>query len=91
MTLVDRIKSFLTLKPNWDSYSAPVISPQAVWRAADLMEHMQAVPTNDGGVQLECHTGKQSIEIEIDCEGNISEIAVFEEPSGMCRELGEYQ
>lgn len=87
ITLFKRLQSFLALKTNWDSYGAPPISPQAVWRAQELIEEMQAVPTVNGGVQLECHMSQQSIEIEMDSDGRITSVAVFDEPSGFCREL----
>ena len=56
------------LKKGWDSGGGKSIDPKAIETAKTIMTVLagfQAVPTKDGGVQLERHRDGESIEIEI--------------------------
>jgi hypothetical protein len=61
----------LTLKPNWDSYSADAIDPKLVHDAMNLINGLLAptspaprvVPLSSGGLQLEWH--RQGIDLEV--------------------------
>ena len=64
------IDNLLDLKHGWDSYKAPPINPKCINIAKDIAEKLlgyewQAVPTCDGGIQLESHTMIEDIEISI--------------------------
>ena len=65
------IDDMANLKDNWDSYGAAPINPKAIEIAKtinNILVGFTAVPTPNGGVQLEKHTNKDSIEIEISVE-----------------------
>jgi len=60
MMLEDRIRSFATLPPDWDSYGALPIAPDVIDRALDLLPFITvarmdvwAVPCSDGGIAFE--------------------------------------
>jgi hypothetical protein len=67
------IVSKLLLDPNWDSYGASEISPQAVEHAIKLLLNIVSedttapwvVPTSSGGIQLEWHTDEADLEVEV--------------------------
>lgn len=69
----------LKLEPNWDSYGAPKIEREQVWKAigllCDVMEHETpkpwVVPTSGGSIQLEWHEGGHDLEVYIS-EGTMS-------------------
>lgn len=67
---LSEIDVLLELEPNWDGYGAPMIDKKALEIAkrigATLSEYeWYAVPTGDGGVQLEIHLLNEDIEINI--------------------------
>jgi hypothetical protein len=70
---IEAIVSKLLLGPDWDSYGASEISPEAVEQAIKLLlgtacEDTTApwvVPTSSGGIQLEWHTDKDDLEVEV--------------------------
>lgn len=56
----DRIRSFVDLGPDWDSYGAPPIEPYAVETALRLLPFIEkaglqvfAIPCSDGGIAFE--------------------------------------
>jgi hypothetical protein len=78
MTAFEQIKK--QCKPNWDSYGAKAVDPNAVkaaiefvlvyLRPADLAPSI--VPTCDGGIQLEWHTDHLDLVIGISPSGKTS-------------------
>ncbi len=66
------LAEILQLRPDWDSYGARIIDPDAVADALTLLTetmHMHTPPpiispTNRGGIQLEWHTRGIDLEIE---------------------------
>lgn len=58
-----------SLKPNWNSYGAPVIDERCIQKAYELWRQLsgewQVVPCSDGGVQLEQHRDGFDIEITV--------------------------
>jgi len=64
----NKISGFKDLKENWDTYGAEPIHPEAIKLALGIdkvLNDFCAVPTSDGGVQLEKHSKRFDIEIEI--------------------------
>lgn len=69
----------LRLPPNWDSYGAGEIEPDAVVHALALLTVTMrpdtpapaVVPTPHGGVQLEWHTRESDLEVEITPTGRL--------------------
>lgn len=64
------LRHFRDLKKGWDTYDAEPISTQAIRTA----EHLTAVPTSSGGIQLEMHAGGVELEIEITSTGRVKGI-----------------
>ena len=66
----------LTLKENWDSYGAPIISKIAVDAALQLRKVLAAVPSfvpmSNGGVQIEWHSSGFDVELEIQPNGRLA-------------------
>jgi len=65
-----RIDSFSSLKGGWDSYEGKAVHPVAIDLAKEIAVKLagmglQAVPTPDGGVQLEAHFNNVDIEIDV--------------------------
>ena len=56
---------------NWDSYGAAPLTDIALNTADLLHSRWIAMPTNDGGVQLELHTHGIDLEIEIGPDGKV--------------------
>jgi hypothetical protein len=60
---------------NWDSYGANPVTKAALeagWCFIALLEKLQVVPTNEGGIQFEASgTGEDFIEIEFDSNGEM--------------------
>ena len=78
---------------NWDSYGAEPVT-NASLEQADLLlnwlKHIGAqdprpVPTVDGGVQLEWHTGGLDVELEINPDGKTCQFVVFKDCSLILR------
>jgi hypothetical protein len=67
------------LKPGWDSYGAPPISPDAIASARAWLAGVQIVPTSHGGVQLEWH--RHGVEVEVEFSADGKDVNVFTEPS----------
>jgi hypothetical protein len=68
-----RLRHLLSLRPDWDSYGADEIAPNAAARALELLSRLlgeqsrppDIVPSPDGGLQLEWHLPTADLEIEI--------------------------
>ena len=65
------LDSFLSLQKGWDSYGGLPPNPEAVAKAKELLSLLpdwqwQAVPGNNGSVQLEMHNNGYHIEIWIE-------------------------
>lgn len=68
-----RLLSFLDLEPDWDSFGASTPRQDAIEAAFELLMLVarpstpapQAVPTTDGGVQLEWHQYGIDLEVEV--------------------------
>lgn len=73
--LITRIERFSELEENWDSYGGLPTNPLAIRTACSFFQHLQAVPTGRGGVQLEYH-GEHDIEIVISEKGRITSVCV---------------
>src|SRR6266851_8436106 len=81
------LQELLKLPANWDSYGARMIRAEVVAEAADLLRKIvqpdtpqpAVVPTVQGGVQLEWHTGGIDLEIEIEQPGRFH--VSYEEPN----------
>lgn len=80
-----KLAELLDLPPNWDSYGAKPVNPETAVYAINLLfdvmnDEMPApsvVPTNRGGVQLEWHTTRGDLEIEIEAPYKVG--AFFED------------
>ncbi len=63
------LRKMADLEPNWDSYGAVPINPNAIARAILMLDSLQGdwtpVPMSDGGVQLELHSDGFDVEIQI--------------------------
>lgn len=80
--VIARLESFKGLEPNWNSYGAPVISEKAIEAAKAFFEHANAVPTSQGGVQLEWHLKEADIELVFNDKGELTGFAgIFNERS----------
>jgi hypothetical protein len=70
------IEALRSLQPNWDSYGAVAIRPEAIAKALDMKQGLSGpwavVPCSDGGIQLEQHAGGFDIEIVIRAYPTIS-------------------
>ena len=72
--LMQGFVDLLTLKPNWDSYSADAIDPKLVHDAMNLINGLLAptspaprvVPLSSGGLQLEWHRNGVDLEVVFD-------------------------
>ncbi len=79
MPVIERIVSFGSLQPNWDSYRARPVDPLcAVAAITFVLNNVRepsslpsAVPTNRGGIQLEWHTNGVDLEIEFSSPSRI--------------------
>jgi hypothetical protein len=68
-----RIEELANLQPNWDSYSGLGVQPSAALHALRLLAAIfqndvpppAIVPTSQGGLQLEWHRGRASLEMEV--------------------------
>jgi hypothetical protein len=77
-----KLKNLQKLEKNWDSYGAEPIHEFALAEADTLfkcfkalgVKEPQAVPTNEGGVQLEWHEGGYDLEIVISSEGKVNDV-----------------
>lgn len=64
------------LKENWDGDGAPVITEEAIEMATRILKILreepgQSTPLNNGGIQLEWHSGGVDLEIAITPEGTL--------------------
>jgi hypothetical protein len=67
---VQRLRDDPRLKvAGWDSYGGAALTEEALDAADAVAAGWHAVPTGDGGVQLEVHCGGWDIEIEIGADG----------------------
>jgi hypothetical protein len=70
---VEALGTLLSLPPNWDSYEAAAVDPDAACRSIYLLSDIMrpdspapsVVPTTSGGVQLEWHLKGKDLEIEV--------------------------
>jgi hypothetical protein len=77
---VEALARILCLPPNWNSYNARPVSPDAVISSIELLNQVaapdtpppQVVPTNRGGVQLEWHFPDIDLEIKALSPGRFS-------------------
>lgn len=68
------LQELAELKPDWNSYGAPPIHPDAINQTRQLLENdCSIVPDTDGGVSVEFHTSDGDLTIGIDNDG-IAEI-----------------
>lgn len=73
------LNDMLKLETNWDSYGALPVDPKCVEKAKEIIfkglgGRWDAVPGNDGSVQLEQHCDGFDIEIHIErATPNVSE------------------
>ena len=68
--ITQRLRDDVSLRQHgWDSYGADPIQDAALDAADALHARWQAVPTVNGGVQLEIHTHSWDIELEIGPDG----------------------
>ena len=73
-----QINELLTLGPGWDGYHANPITLDAVGSVVAVAAHFSTelavppmvFPLADGGIQIEWHAGRESVEIEVDAEGD---------------------
>lgn len=68
---VDKLREFAALEEGWDSYGAAPIAGDALEAMRVFLDAVQCgeaqlLPTRNGGVQLEVHSGGWDIEFEID-------------------------
>jgi hypothetical protein len=79
-TVLGRLQYLISLRPNWDSYGARPIDPNAVIFALEFLRTSlphdgkapQIVPTSTGGLQLEWHANGVDLEVEVDPSGDVS-------------------
>ena len=69
--ILNVLDSFLSLQNGWDSYGGLPIEPKAIAKAKEMLALLpdwqwQAVPGNNGSVQLEMHNNGYRIEISIE-------------------------
>lgn len=82
---VTRLEDLLNLQPNWDSYGANPVNPEIAMYAINLLFELMddalpmpsIVPTNRGGIQLEWHTRRGDLEIDIEAPYRVG--VVFED------------
>jgi len=75
--LLDELTALSRLPPNWDSYGARAIDPQAARTTAQFLCSAlredavppKLVPTVRGNIQLEWHTDVADLEIEVGPQG----------------------
>ena len=89
--LQDKVKGYINLAPNWDSYSADMISFTAIKEALLVIDHLIAsdifsngievnvFPMRDGGIQFEFDAEDLSAELEISPLGEMSLIVYDDE------------
>ena len=78
--VLGRLQHLIALRPNWDSYGARPIDPNAVVFALEFLRTSlphdgkapQIVPTSTGGLQLEWHANGVDLEVEVDPSGDVS-------------------
>jgi len=78
-TLSDRLESFADLEKNWNSYNAGPIDRRAIDASKAFVEHLNACPTVNGGVQLEGRLGDHYLEIEIAEDGTVKSFCIDKE------------
>ncbi len=87
------LRGFAGLGPDWDSYGAPPVAPQAISTAYRLFEDIvkaggervrpyAIVPEADGGVYMEWRGPKQDIEVDISPERKLGYLLVRHQESG---------
>lgn len=75
--VVSRLERLATLEKNWDAEGAASPSSAAFLESLDLLADLMErdtpppaiVPTSQGGLSLEWHSGTQSIEVEVPSRG----------------------
>ena len=76
-----QIESLRKLKDGWDSYGGIATTERAIQTALQF-NVFTAVPTNDGGIQLEGFVDREEyLEIQISPEGKITSFFLHEENS----------
>lgn len=73
-----QINGLLRLPPGWDSYHADQVTIEAVQGAVSVVSSLASdlsvpplvFPLPDGGLQIEWHAGRESVEIEVDGTGD---------------------
>lgn len=66
-------RELLSLPQNWDSYHSDPITEEAV----KVCESIEYIPLSGGGIEIELHTPKVDVEIEINHKGVV--LSVFTE------------
>ena len=77
--MINKIKEFVNLKKNWDSYNACLISEDAISTAIMLVDVFSlndlsgvgVFPMRSGGIQFEIEKENKSFEVLIDSIGRI--------------------
>lgn len=75
----EMLRDFATLPEGWDSYGAKPIEPHVIDSTIELLHRIvqhdtpkpAVVPTNRGGLQIEWHTQRVDLEIEVTPHGEI--------------------
>ena len=85
---VEKILGFLRLLPNWDGYGAPSLKIDCILMAIDVITFITQentpeptiFPTSDEGVQIEWHTDKAELEVEV--THDLKLLVLFDDPHG---------
>lgn len=74
--LLWRLRSLLSLRPNWNGYGELPVHPASAKRVVALLNEISyvgdapaVVPLPDGGLQLEWHHAERSLEVEVPPNG----------------------
>lgn len=81
-----QINALRRLRPGWDGHRADPVSDEAVGSVVHLMSQFagelslppMVFPTADGGLQLEWHADRESVEVEVDGTGDAHVLATDE-------------
>lgn len=84
--VINKISKFRMLQENWDEYGAKTISTKAIFDAVRLLSEISQAstpepyifPTATGGIQIEWHTEKADLEVEVTDDASI--IVIYEGP-----------
>lgn len=73
-----QINRLLRLGPGWDGHRANPVATESVNAVMEVISHLATdlalppllFPLPDGGLQLEWHAGRESVEVEVDAGGD---------------------